>query len=104
MTQRNCDRAIYIGIRANLRRRFVMRQPQVVDRGNNGAVEDVVPKIKFGAWLRRILERSGPVRFWAGSCSKNGAVPPSPPFCKISGIIGLAENSRQDLDVKELRY
>jgi len=29
---------------------------------------------------------------------------PLPPFCKISGIIGLAGNSRQDIDVKELRY
>jgi hypothetical protein len=29
---------------------------------------------------------------------------PSPPFLKISRIMRLAGNSRQDLDVKELRY
>jgi hypothetical protein len=29
---------------------------------------------------------------------------PLPPFLKISRIMGLAGNSRQDPDVKELRY
>jgi hypothetical protein len=29
---------------------------------------------------------------------------PLPPFFKIPRIMGLAGNSRQDLDVKELRY
>jgi hypothetical protein len=34
---------------------------------------------------------------------KNRDIPP-PPFLKISRIMGLAENSAQDLDVKELTY
>jgi hypothetical protein len=33
----------------------------------------------------------------------SGGTPLPPPFCKISGINNLAENSRQNLDGKELR-
>jgi hypothetical protein len=40
---------------------------------------------------------------WARWDKKSG-YPPSPPFSKFFGIINLARNCRQDLDVKELRY
>ena len=61
---------------------------------------DFNPKIKSGALLWRMLDGS----LWAENRSKNRSIPPSPPFSKIFGIIGLAGNSPQDRDFKELRY
>jgi len=57
-------------------------------------------KIKFGARLRRVLDRS----LLGLKCTQNGAVTSLPPFCIIFGIMVLAGNSSQDLDFKELRY